>query len=645
MQKNPGKEEDREPKKLGHFDVLDKIGQGGMAVVYQGIQPSLNRRVAIKVLPKHFANSEELVARFNREAQIAAQLNHPNIVQIIDRGKSKGMLYIVMEYVDGEDLGVLIEKGVLTLGKIVSYSNQICDALAYAHEKGVIHRDLKPANILIDKSGDRAKISDFGIAQISLPGLEHSTLTSEHAALGTISYMSPEQRTDSHSVTHLTDIFSFGVMLYQMLTSELPIGHFKMPSRLNPHIPLGFDDIIKKCLETNPSDRFQSATELKNAINNITGWQTKYKDIAMKMGDSVRHLTETSTPWISRKFAYILGTAVILLIAAFSFIFQNHMSSSKPETQAVVSGKAVNTPAPVATKKDTQPGVGKEANKQQEAQEKQQIAAELDAKLKSAIQAAQKLVDQGQSEAAIDKLKSIISQYKTHPRAVEAQYKLAGIYYDRQNYPAALEEIKLLERFYPNSSYACSELLLKGNIYKILTETGEDKYEDENYTNAIDSYDTLIKKFPKSPKVARAVVQKCSLQWDKRKKAKRMLLIKQFKQYDRKFQKELISQLKSIPEKYPRSSQVERALRLIAEIAERPKLKDYSEAGDARLALFTRNLDKSADNLYEAADLFVKADNNKGELKALEKFVKTFPEDKRTEQAKKRIKELRANIR
>ena len=265
------------PRMLSHYQLLEQIGQGGMAVVFKGVQPSLNREVAIKILPKRFAESEDMVARFDREASIVAQLKHPSIVQIIDRGKEGDELYIVMEYVAGESLDKTIARGTIPLPDVVEYSIQVCEALQYAHDKGVIHRDLKPANILLDEETGRAKIADFGIAQIETEGIGMPTLTCDSTSLGTMSYMSPEQRLDAHAVTYHTDIFALGVVLYEMLTGKVPIGHFKLPSLLRTDIPIGLDNIVTKCLAQSPADRYQSADEVRDEIARLTGRYRKLR--------------------------------------------------------------------------------------------------------------------------------------------------------------------------------------------------------------------------------------------------------------------------------------------------------------------------------------------------------------------------------
>jgi len=227
-----------EKMQLGHYMLTEKIGEGGMAAVYRGIQPSLNRAVAVKVLPPKFVSTPEFLSRFDREAAIVAPLNHSNIVQVIDRGQEGTTFYIVMEYVQGRDLEEIIKTAELDLDTILEYAIQICDGLEYAHSKGVIHRDLKPSNLLVDENTGRVKIADFGIAQLETSSDSFLTLTTTGSSMGTMNFMAPEQRFDAHNVTHLADIFSFGVILYQMLTGKLPIGHFKAPSSLTPELPL-----------------------------------------------------------------------------------------------------------------------------------------------------------------------------------------------------------------------------------------------------------------------------------------------------------------------------------------------------------------------------------------------------------------------
>jgi len=412
------------PRTLGHYQALQEIGRGGMAVVYKGVQPSLNRTVAIKVLPERFARTPEMFQRFDREANVVAQLNHPNIVQVIDRGREGDTLFIVMEYVEGDSLDKLIQQRI-SIAQALDFALQICDALEYAHAKGVVHRDLKPSNILVDRQSGRAKIADFGIAQFETDTGGLSTLTGDHAALGTMNYMSPEQRLDSHRVTYHTDIFAFGVMLYEMLTSKLPIGHFKLPSLLNHDVPVGFDAIVKKCLEESAADRYQSAAEIRADLGRITG----------------RHLRLSRAPsggarfqWSRRRVVLTVGIAAAVIgggVVGALFLRR------PPATQS---------PAPAAT---TQPAAP---------------APVEDVSLKMDFARAQALIGSGDRQQAITILREIVQRHGSNPIAVEAQYAIAIACEDLQEYDRALLEHDLLVKFYPSSPRASESRLAKCRI-------------------------------------------------------------------------------------------------------------------------------------------------------------------------------------
>jgi TolA-binding protein len=328
-----------QPTTLGPYEIRGELGRGGMAVVYQGIQPSLNRTVAIKVLPPQFAARPDLLARFEREGSIIAQLNHPNLVQVIDRGRDGNTLYIVMEYVDGGGLDTRLAGGPLPLRDVLDWSSQICDALEYAHGVGVVHRDLKPSNILIEMRTRRPKITDFGIAQLetNAPGL--TALTLENTSIGTMNYMSPEQRQDAHRVDHRTDIFSFGVILYQMLTGKLPIGHFKLPSFLRHDVPIGLDSIVSKCLAESPEDRYQNAGDIRDALNQLTGHFGGGRDLtAVRRGQAV--------PSKRQRMYVVVAGVVLLAIVALAVL--TVLRGRGGRDAAAGAGPAAGTAAPAA---------------------------------------------------------------------------------------------------------------------------------------------------------------------------------------------------------------------------------------------------------------------------------------------------------
>ena len=252
---------------LPPYEILALLGRGGMGAVYKGRQKSLNRLVAIKILPDWFGDDEwNFAERFKNEAQTIAQLSHPAIVHVYDFGETTGgLLYFVMEYVDGRDVAAMLaSEGRLAVTQAVGITKTVCEALHYAHSRGVIHRDIKPANVLIDGEG-QVKVADFGLAKLSDPA-QASGLTRTNVAMGTQEFAAPEMLTPGATVDHRADLYSLGVMLYQMLTGEVPRVLFKLPSRCQPELGMGFDALICKALETDPADRFQSALEFRDAL-------------------------------------------------------------------------------------------------------------------------------------------------------------------------------------------------------------------------------------------------------------------------------------------------------------------------------------------------------------------------------------------
>ena len=248
------------------YELLDVVGTGGMSSVYRALDTLLERNVALKVLHPHHGDDSEYVERFRREARSVAQLSHPNIVTVIDRGESDGQQYIVFEYVDGESLKELVDRtGPLPVRRVIELGLQIADALAFAHQHGLVHRDVKPQNVLINSEGE-AKVTDFGIAR-SLD-VEHG-VTETGTVLGTSNYLSPEQAR-GQQVSPATDVYSLGVVLYELLTGAVPfpgenfvavaMKHINdsPPSLLaqRPDAPMRLVYAIERALAKDPADRF-----------------------------------------------------------------------------------------------------------------------------------------------------------------------------------------------------------------------------------------------------------------------------------------------------------------------------------------------------------------------------------------------------
>lgn len=254
-----------------HFpqlEVQELIGRGGMGWVYVARQAKLNRRVALKILPPESARDPAFAERFQREAQALAQLNHPNIVSIYDFGQAGPYFYFVMEYVDGANLRQLERTRRLTPEEAFAIVPRICEALQYAHEEGIVHRDIKPENILIDRR-QRVKIADFGLAKL-VGRVPDVTLTGSQQALGTPHYMAPEQLVSPMTVDHRADIYALGVVFYEMLTGELPLGRFEPPSQV-PGVDVRVDEVVLKSLEQSPDRRYQTARAVQSDVESISG--------------------------------------------------------------------------------------------------------------------------------------------------------------------------------------------------------------------------------------------------------------------------------------------------------------------------------------------------------------------------------------
>ena len=254
-------------KLFPQLEVLEFVGKGGMGAVYKARQPNLDRLVALKILPPTAAGDPGFAERFNREARALARLNHPNIVAVHDFGKAGALHYLVMEFVDGGNLRQIEQAGRLAPEQALAIVPQICEALQFAHNEGIVHRDIKPENILLDKKG-RVKITDFGIAKMLGLTAGQAPLTGARDVVGTPHYMAPEQIEKPQTVDHRADIYSLGVVFYEMLTGELPLGKFAPPSR-KVHLDVRLDEVVLQALEKEPELRYQQASHVKTAIDTI----------------------------------------------------------------------------------------------------------------------------------------------------------------------------------------------------------------------------------------------------------------------------------------------------------------------------------------------------------------------------------------
>jgi TM2 domain-containing membrane protein YozV/predicted Ser/Thr protein kinase len=256
-------------KLFPQLEIIEFIGKGGMGAVYKARQPALDRFVALKILPLRVAGAPGFAERFNREARALARLVHPNIVAVHDFGQAGELHYLVMEFVEGANLREVERAGQLAPEQALAIVPQICEALQFAHNEGIVHRDIKPENILMDKKG-RVKITDFGIAKILGRISDQAFLTGAKDVVGTPHYMAPEQIERPTLVDHRADIYSLGVVFYEMLTGELPLGKFAPPSN-KVQMDVRLDEIVLRTLEKEPERRYQQASQVKTDVETIAG--------------------------------------------------------------------------------------------------------------------------------------------------------------------------------------------------------------------------------------------------------------------------------------------------------------------------------------------------------------------------------------
>jgi len=324
-------------KTISHYRILEKLGGGGMGVVYKAEDTRLHRFVALKFLPADLARDHQALARFQREAEAASALNHPNICTIYDIGEQDGQTFIAMEFLDGVMLKYRIAGRPLETDLLLSLAIEIAEALDAAHAAGIIHRDMKPANVFITKRG-QVKILDFGLAKKTDPGTKRESdsgsndptlgekdLTTKNITMGTVSYMSPEQ-VAGKTLDPRTDLFSFGVTLYEMASGRLPFERdtvgatfgailhesAEFPSKWNPQLPRRLDEIIGKALEKDRALRYQHASELRADLQRLKRDSEPHASGAIATAQHVVAGAHTRPALSNRGY-----TAVAILFAVF----------------------------------------------------------------------------------------------------------------------------------------------------------------------------------------------------------------------------------------------------------------------------------------------------------------------------------------
>ncbi len=585
-------------ERLGHYQIIEEIGRGGMAVVYKGIQSSLNRTVAIKVLPAGFARDREFIARFDREAETIARLSHPNIIQIIDRGREEGVCYFVMEFVDGLSLDDFLKSQTLTYRQLLDIAIQVGRALAYAHGKGIVHRDLKPSNILIARDSLTVKVADFGLVQLAQGGGELSTLTQSNIAMGTLEYMAPEQRRDARNVDCRADIFAFGIILYEMFTGQLPVGHFRRPGEINREIPRGLDEIILKCLKPNPDERFQSAGELSRALGAVLREETGVMDKIVHTVKTAR--ARASTAMRKRPRHFLFGFAAIALAGAILLVGRGCRrgggpapSPPPPPGEAAPVAEATATEAPSATPTATHPPAtatpppptatrpaassptppkatpppAPTATRAPAVSEKPVPLAGAEADFaKAEGYAAADMKAPDLRRYAVTSMRAVVENYKTRePRwAEKAQMRIGQIYERAGEVDLALAEYARLLTLFPQgvlraeAQYRIAECLKPSGFFSAL-----DFGAKEKRAKAVEAYGRVCKDYPASPHAPKALFQMGLLQEEGGGAA----------DYEA-----AIASYEALARDYPGADEAPHAMLRVAELCKNRKVRQYDKA-------------------------------------------------------------------
>ena len=406
------------------LDILELIGRGGMGAVYKARQKELDRLVALKVLPPDTEGGPAFAQRFGREARALAQLNHANIVAVYDFGQAGSFYYLLMEFVDGVNLRQMLRAQRLSPRESMSIVPQICEALQYAHDHGVVHRDIKPENVLVDKQG-RVKIADFGLARLLGKDPQGDRLTRAAEVMGTPHYMAPEQVERPLEVDHRADIYSLGVVFYEMLTGELPLGKFAAPSK-KVQVDVRLDEIVLRALEKEPALRYQQAIQVSTAVGTCSSEQSTIQPTKQSMSTRTEKFL-----WAGVGLVVVIGLAFAAAIVRSNRISRN---AQMREAAAVEAARQVKDVAE-ASRLSEEGWQLWQTRRLSEARAKFQRAVELnpdDANAWNGLGWAS--LNSGKAQEAEKAFQSVVKLQPEHPAALNG---LGQIYLSQRKYDEA----------------------------------------------------------------------------------------------------------------------------------------------------------------------------------------------------------------
>jgi serine/threonine-protein kinase len=485
---------------IGPYRIIEQLGSGGMATVYKAYHPALDRYVAIKIMHPAFKADPQFFERFQREARVVAKLEHPNIIPIYDFNEHQGEPYLVMRFVEGDTLKPRMESGPLSSAEILHLTRPVCQALAYAHQQGVLHRDIKPSNIMLSSNGD-IFLTDFGLARMVQAG--ESTL-SQDMMIGTPQYISPEQAQGLRELDGRTDVYSLGVVLFEMLTGQVPFtadtpfatvhDHIftplPLPTTLNPDLNPAVERMLLKALAKEPADRFETVDELLEGLEASLGPEIAAPSAAAETAPSPAPSAETKisqpksrgAPW----WIWAGGAAVVLLVLAsllVGLLLLRRATQNQPPppgqpvpAQAAVGQPGQPPPPPPGDQPPPPPPAGSDQVGSDPISPEHQQAADL-------TQQAGMAVQQRQPEEAID----------LYNQALEADPTYLPAYF-------GLAEALRLSGDQPGSETVLEEAVSQNPdnpaAYRRL---GENYLLNEEYEDALSTFEQAVALDPEDP--------------------------------------------------------------------------------------------------------------------------------------------------